>query len=124
MLGEFTFALAHIVLGDHHIHTVGLVADVLVNPVQLLAQLLRIHKAGAQHTQATGLADFHHHVAAMGKGEYGHIYAQIFTDFGVHNALLIDLTVSRLNSRGQCLLDFSLCHYPTRGQDDCGGIRV
>jgi hypothetical protein len=98
-LAEFAFALAHIVLGNHHIHTVGFVADVFVDPVQLLAQLLRIHETGAQHTQATGLADFHHHVAAMGKGEYGHIYAQVFTDFGVHSALLLDLTVSRLNSK-------------------------
>ena len=65
-LGEFAFALAHIVLGNHHIHTIGFVADVLVDPVQLFAQLLRIHKTGAQHTQTTGLADFHHHVAAMG----------------------------------------------------------
>lgn len=82
LLCEALFISAHIILWNHDVNTIAPVADVRVDPIELFTQLLNIHSAGAQHTQPTGLAHRHHHVAAMCKGEDGRLYNDVVTERG------------------------------------------
>ena len=80
-------AHALVFLRDHDVDPVGLVADVRVDPVELLAQLLRREAHGAQHAEAAGLADGDDHVAAMGEGEDREVDAETVTERSAHGCL-------------------------------------
>ena len=60
---------ALVLVGDHDVDAVGLVADVLVDPVELDLELLGGEADGAEHAEAAGLADRDDDVAAVGEGE-------------------------------------------------------
>ena len=74
-------------LRDHDVDAVGLVADVRVDPVELLAQLLRREAHGAEHAEAAGLADGDDHVAAVGEGEDREVDAETVTERSAHGCL-------------------------------------
>ena len=78
-----------IFLGDDHIHGIRLIADASINPVQLLPETLQGKADGAEHTEAPRLADFHHHIAAVGKSKDWVFNAEFFAKGGRHNGLSI-----------------------------------
>ena len=60
---------ALVLVGDDDVHAVRMVADVLVDPVQLDLELLRGEADRAQHAEAAGLADGDDNVPAVGERE-------------------------------------------------------
>ena len=58
-------------LGHDYVDAEGEVAEPFADPVEFPAQLLWREAGGAEHAQAPGLADRHHHVAAVAEGEDG-----------------------------------------------------
>ncbi len=55
--------------GDDDVDAVGVVADVLVDPVELDLELLGREADRAEHAEAAGLAHGDDDVAAVGEGE-------------------------------------------------------
>ena len=75
---------ALVLAGDHDVDAVGLVADVLVDPVELDLELLGREADGAEHAEAAGLADGGDDVAAVGEGEDRELDAELVAEGGVH----------------------------------------
>ena len=73
-----------VLAGDHDVDAVGLVADVLVDPLQLDLELLGREADGAEHAEAAGLGDGGHDVAAVGEGEDRELDAELVAEGGVH----------------------------------------
>jgi hypothetical protein len=61
-----------------------MVADVLVNPIELDLELLRREADGAEHAETTRLADSDHDIAAVGEGEDRELDAEFVAYRGVH----------------------------------------
>ena len=82
--------LAHalVLAGDDDVDAVGVVADVLVEPLQLDLELLGREADGAEHADAAGVGDGGHHVAAVGEGEDRELDPEAVADLGVHGCLL------------------------------------
>ena len=82
--------LAHalVLAGDDDVDAVGGVGAVLVQPVELDLELLGGEADGAEDTEAAGVGDGRHHVAAVGEGEDGELDAEAFGDLGAHVCLL------------------------------------
>ena len=80
--------LAHalVLSRDHDVDAVGVITDVVVDPVQLGGELLGAEAHGSQHPEPPGLADGGHDVPAVGEGEDGELDIQTVTDLGVHGA--------------------------------------
>src|SRR4029077_18045284 len=91
--------LAHplVLDGDHDVDAVRPVADVLVDPAALDLELLGRKSDGAQHPDASGLADGRDHVAAMAEGEDGKLDPETITDVCPHDALPFPLASGRLH---------------------------
>ena len=83
-LGGVHFAHAFVFLRDYDVHTVNMIADVLVDPIQLLLELLRREADSAQYAQAAGFGHRNHNVAAVRKREDRHLDAQFFGNNGLH----------------------------------------
>ena len=79
---------ALVLVGDDDVDAVGVVADVLVDPVELDLELLGREADGAEHAEAAGLADRDDDVAAVGEGEDRELDAEVVADGGVHAMLL------------------------------------
>ena len=75
---------ALVLVGDDDVDAVGVVADVLVDPVQLDLELLGREADGAEHAEAAGLADGDDDVAAVGEGEDRELDAELVAEGGVH----------------------------------------
>jgi hypothetical protein len=78
--------LAHalVLAGDHDVDAVGLVADVLIDPLELDLELLRREADGAEHAEAPRLRDGGDHVAAVGEGEDRELDAEPVAERGLH----------------------------------------
>ena len=74
-----------VALGDDHIHRVGALADALVDPRQLLLQLLDREADRAKHAKPPSLADLHHHITAMGECEDGILDPKTLANLGAHS---------------------------------------
>ena len=66
-----------------------MVADVLVDPVQLDLELLGGEADGAEHAEAAGLAHRDDDVAAVGEGEDRELDAELVAERGVHACSLM-----------------------------------
>ena len=86
--GVEVFALPVVLAGDHDVDAVGLVADVLVDPLELDLELLGAEADGAEHAEAAGLADRDDDVAAVGEGEDRELDAESLAELGLHGGLL------------------------------------
>ena len=75
---------ALVLVGDHDVDAVGVVADVLVDPLQLDLELLGREADGAEHAEAAGLAHRDHDVTAVGEGEDRELDAEVVADGRVH----------------------------------------
>src|SRR5262249_40593674 len=73
-----------VLVRDDDVDAVGVVADVLVDPVQLDLQLLGREAHCAQHAETPGLADCDHDIAAVGEGEDRKLDAKLVANRGVH----------------------------------------
>jgi hypothetical protein len=71
-------------LRDGGVDTVDMIADMLVDPVQLLLQLLGAESHSSQYADTTRLANCHHHITAVGEGENRGLDAQLFAEFSLH----------------------------------------
>ena len=82
--------LAHalVLAGNDDVDPVGLVTDVLVDPLELDFELVRWETHGAQHAEAAGTADRRHDVAAVTEGKDGELDPQLVTQFGTHVCFL------------------------------------
>ena len=78
---------ALVLVGDHDVDAVGVVADVLVDPVQLDLELLGREADGAEHAEATGLADGDDDVTAVGEGEDRELDAETSRKSSFHTKL-------------------------------------
>ena len=61
-----------------------MVADVLVDPVELDLELLGGEADGAEHAETAGLADRHHHVTAVREGEDRELDVEVVADGRMH----------------------------------------
>src|SRR5690606_37781755 len=75
---------ALVLAGDDDVDAVGPVAYVLVDPGQLDLELLGAEAHGAEHTEAAGLGDGGHDVAAVGEGEDRELDAELVADGRAH----------------------------------------
>ena len=82
-------AHALVLAGDHDVDAVGLVADVLVDPVQLDLELLRGEADGAEHAEAAGLGDGDDDVTTVGEGEDRELDAELLGQVGLHGSGLL-----------------------------------
>ena len=73
---------------DDHVHAVGLVADLGLDPFQVDLEALRRVGHRSQHSHATGFGHRGHYVAAVAEGDNGELDAQHFGDPGPHIRLL------------------------------------
>ena len=78
--------LAHalVLAGDDDVDAVGVLADVLVEPVELDLELLGREADGAEHAESAGVGHRRDDVAAMGEGEDRELDAEPVADLGVH----------------------------------------
>ena len=66
-------------LGDEHVDSVGLAADILVDPFQFQFERARSEASRAEHTEAAGFTHFGDDIAAMTEGDEGKIDSEHFT---------------------------------------------
>ena len=83
-LARVHLAHALVLLRDHQIDAVGLVADVLVDPAALDLELLGREADRAEHAEAARLRDRGDHVAAVREGEDRELDAEALAEIGVH----------------------------------------
>ena len=65
-----------------------MVADVLVDPVELDLELLRGVSDSAEHPETAGLTDGHHDVTAVGESEDRKLDIEVVADGRVHGCSL------------------------------------
>ena len=75
---------ALVLVRDHDVDTVGVVADALVDPVEFDLQLFRGVADGSENPVPAGLADGDHDVAAVGEREDGELDAEFVAEGSVH----------------------------------------
>jgi hypothetical protein len=75
---------ALVLIRDDDVDAVGVIADVLVDPVQLYLELLGTEADGTQDAEATRFGHGHHDVATVGEGEDREFDAELVTDWGAH----------------------------------------
>ena len=80
VLGGHVGVHALVLVGDDDVDAVGVVADVLVDPVELDLELLGAEPDGAEHAEAAGLADGDDDVAAVGEGEDRELDAELVAE--------------------------------------------
>ncbi len=83
-LGGVELVHALVLAGDDDVDAVGLVAHVLVDPLELHLELLGGEPDGAENAEATRIADGGHHVATVGEGEDRELDAKVVAKVGVH----------------------------------------
>jgi len=71
---------ALVLVRDHDVDAVGVVTDVLVDPVQLDLQLLRSEAHRAEHPEATCLAHGDHDVTGVGEREDRELDVELVAD--------------------------------------------
>jgi hypothetical protein len=77
-----------VLVGDDDVDGVGVVADVLVDPLALDLELLGREPDGTEHAEATGLAHGDDDVAAMREGEDRELDAEVVADGRAHGSRL------------------------------------
>ena len=85
LLGGQVRVHALVLVRDDDVDAVRVVADVLVDPVELDLQLLGGEADGAEHAEPAGLADRDDDVAAMGEGEDRELDTEFVANGGVHD---------------------------------------
>ena len=75
---------ALVLAGDDDVDAVGVVADVLVEPVQLDLELLGAEADRAENAETAGVGHRGGHVAAVGEGEDGELDPEAFAKLVVH----------------------------------------
>ena len=80
---------ALVLAGDDDVDAVGLVADVLVDPLQLDLELLGGEADGAEHAEAAGLGDGDDDVTAVGEGEDRELDAEVVAEVVCMAGLLV-----------------------------------
>ena len=90
LIGRHVRVHALVLIGDDDVDAIGVVTDVLVDPVQLDFELFGGESDGAQHAEATGLAHRDDDVPAVGEGENRELDAELVADRGVHDFSLGD----------------------------------
>ena len=75
---------ALVLVGGDDVDPIGVIADVLVDPVELDFELLGGEADRAEDAEAARLADGHHHVAAVCEGEDRQVDAELVAEWGVH----------------------------------------
>src|SRR6185503_8370606 len=83
-LGRIDLAHALVLAGNDDVDAVRLVADVLVDPLELDFELSRRKPDGAEDAEPARLADCRDDVAAVAEGEDGELDAEPVTDRSVH----------------------------------------
>ena len=72
-------------LGGHDdVHAVGLAVDMLVDPAQLLLELLRRECHTAENPESTRIAHRGDHIAAMAEGEQREVDTVLVTNLRFH----------------------------------------
>ena len=84
MRGLGAATLAHVLRRHHDVDAVGLVAHVLVDPVELDLELVGREGERAEHAEAPGLAHRGHDVATVGEGEDRELDPESVTDRRPH----------------------------------------
>ena len=79
---------ALVLVGDHDVDAVGVVADALIDPVQFDLQLFGGVSHGAQNSVPAGFADGYDDVATMSEGENRELDTEFVAKGGVHDRLL------------------------------------
>jgi hypothetical protein len=75
---------ALVLVRDDDVYAVGVVADVLVDPVQLDLELFGSEADRAEHSEAAGLAHGDNDITAVGEGEDRELDIELVADGGVH----------------------------------------
>ncbi len=84
LLGGQVRVHALVLVRDHDVDAVGVVADVLVDPFQLDLELLGGEADRPQHAEATGLAHRDDDIAAVREREDRELDAELVADGSVH----------------------------------------
>ncbi len=77
-------ALSLVLAGNHNVDPIGLVADVLVDPIEFDCERLGREADRAQHAQTTRVRYGCNDVATVGEGKDREFDAEAFADFGTH----------------------------------------
>ena len=88
LLGVLLDALALVLAGDDDVDAVRVLADVLIDPVELDGELFGREADGPEHAEPTRLADSGDHVAAVGEGEDRELDAELVAHGGSHGPIL------------------------------------
>lgn len=75
---------ALVLVRDHYVDPVGVVADVFIDPVELDLQLLRREPNCSEHTKTTSFADGDHHIAAVSEGKNRKLDTELVANGSVH----------------------------------------
>ncbi len=75
---------ALVLVRDHDVDPVGVVADVFIDPVELDLQLLRREPNCSEHTKTTSFADGDHHIAAVSEGKNRKLDTELVANGSVH----------------------------------------
>ena len=76
-------------LGRHDdVHAVGLAVDVLIDPAQLLFELIRRECHPAEHTEPARIGDRGDHVTTVAEGEQWKVDAVLLTDLRFHEPIM------------------------------------
>jgi len=75
---------ALVLVRDHDVHAVRVVADVVIDPLELDLQLLGREADSPQHAETTGLAHRDDDIAAVREREDRELDAEFVTDGSVH----------------------------------------
>ena len=82
---------ALVFIGNDDVDAVGMVADVLVDPLQLDLELLRRVADRPEHAEPAGLANGDDHVTAVGERKDRELDIEFVADGGVHACSLVGL---------------------------------
>jgi hypothetical protein len=93
---------ALVLVGDDDVDAVGVVTDVLVDPVQLDLELLGREADGAEHAETTGLGHRDDDVTAVGEREDRELDPQFVADGSAHQLILCRGGRQRFATVGGC----------------------
>ena len=88
LVGGQTRVHALVLVRDHDVDAIRVVADVLIDPVEFDLELFRREADGAQHAETAGLAHRDDDVAAVREGEDRELDAEFVAEDRVHYLLL------------------------------------
>ena len=71
--------------GHDHVDAVRLAVDVIVDPSELLFELLGPKASRTEDPEAAGAAHFHHDVPAVGESKDRHLDSQALAQLGLHS---------------------------------------